>query len=73
MSEQTNSIINIRTNKQIKDTFFRLCKSENSTATSRINDYMRQVLRENDLLPNKKKSSIKNNDVNEWREELIRG
>ena len=73
MSEQTNSIINIRTNKQIKDTFFRFCKSENSTATSRINDYMRTVLRENDLLPTKKQSPIQNNDVNEWREELIRG
>ena len=75
-SQETNptTIINYRTKKHLKDAFFSLCKEQNVSATSRLNDYMRQTLKENGIAtttspaqPNKK-----NQSVSDWRDELLR-
>ena len=47
----TQTIINFRTNKSVKQSFFALCKEQNVSATSRLNDYMRSALKDNGIPP----------------------
>ena len=41
-----NTIINYRTDTKLKTAFFSLCKSQHTTATSRLNEFMRTTLKE---------------------------
>ena len=76
-SQETNptTIINYRTKKHLKDAFFSLCKEQNVSATSRLNDYMRQTLKENGIATTstaQPQPSKKNQSVSDWRDELLR-
>ena len=76
-AQETNptTIINYRTKKNLKDAFFSLCKEQNVSATARLNDYMRQTLKENGIstTTSPAQPSQKTNQVNaDWRDELLR-
>ena len=66
-----DTIINYRTKKALKDAFFSLCREQNVSATSRLNDYMRSALREAGKIdtPTPKK---KTQTVSDWRDDLLR-
>jgi hypothetical protein len=68
----TQTIINFRTNKSVKQSFFALCKEQNVSATSRLNDYMRAQLKDNGIPPfNQTRTTAPHIDT-AWRDELIR-
>lgn len=71
-TQNDNTIINFRTSKAIKQSFFALCKKQHVSATARLNDYMRMVLEENGLSTNHKPAKSNTKKVNDWRDELIR-
>ena len=75
-AQETNptTIINYRTKKHLKDAFFSLCKEQNVSATSRLNDYMRQTLKENGIATTTSKAqpTKTNQSVSDWRDELLR-
>ena len=53
-SDDKGSVINFRTSPELKKAFMELCKKQNSTATTRFNDYMRRMVEEgeNGQFPN---------------------
>jgi hypothetical protein len=71
-TKDDNTIINFRTSKAIKESFFALCKKQHISATARLNDYMRKVLEENGLPTNQQPAKSNTQKVNDWRDELIR-
>ena len=67
------TIINFRTKNWVKKEFFKLCKDQNTNATSLLNTYMREVLTENGVtIPSPTKSVETNEQVSaDWRDELV--
>ena len=76
MTEQSNqeTLINFRTKRPLKESFFRLCREQNVSATARLNDFMRETLKENgvgaSVSPKQKQSQSQS--VSDWRDDLIR-
>ena len=69
-----NTIINFRTKDWVKTEFMNLCKNDNTNATSVLNQFMRQTLKEAGVMaPSKTTSSPKLSVSSEWRQELITG
>lgn len=68
-----NTIINFRTKDWVKKEFMRLCKDDNTNATSVLNQFMRECLKEAGVsAPTTPKVKInKNQEVSDWRDELI--
>ena len=67
------ALINYRTKKTLKDAFFSLCREQNVTATARLNDFMRQSLRDagvGDYAP--KKMTPPKQSHSDWRDDLLR-
>ena len=67
------TIINFRTKNWVKKEFFKLCKDQNTNATSLLNTYMRAMLTENGVtIPSPTKSVETNAKVStDWRDELV--
>ena len=74
MTEQSNqeTLINFRTKKPLKESFFRLCREENVSATARLNDFMRKTLSDAGVGQSTLENKTQNKPVNNWRDDLIR-
>ena len=67
-----DALINYRTKKGLKDAFFTLCREQNVTATARLNDFMRQSLRDAGVGAPSPKTNHPKHSVSDWRDELLR-
>jgi hypothetical protein len=74
MTEQPNqeTLINFRTKKPLKESFFRLCREENVSATARLNDFMRKTLSDAGVGQSTVENKAQKKPVNNWRDDLIR-
>ena len=74
MSEQQNqdTLINFRTKSKLKESFFRLCREQNVTATARLNDFMRQSLSDAGVGAPAPQKKTHKQSMSDWRDDLIR-
>jgi antitoxin component of RelBE/YafQ-DinJ toxin-antitoxin module len=69
-----NTIINFRTKDWVKAEFMNLCKNDNTNATSVLNQFMRQQLKEAGVMaPTKTSHSSKETVSSDWRQKLVTG
>ena len=67
-----NTIINFRTKDWVKREFMRLCKDDNTNATSVLNQFMRNCLKDAGVTaPTQGKVKHKETVSHEWRDELV--